>query len=286
MAWGSQIRSYVMQPYTMVKDHRTNTEVGDINRVLDGDLDPFVRAELLRRAGRRRRRRELGRDAGADRAGAGRGRRHRRHHVGVGRARRRRRACADRSEGSPASIAGLRVAEAVFRTVDPALRWHPRVDDGLVPRVGARGRGRRAGAVAADRRADRAELPPAAVGRGDADGALRRRGRRHGRADPRHAQDDAGPARAGEGRRSSPAAATNHRVGLYDAILVKENHAALAGGVGEATRLALAAAARARRAGRGRVRDARRGARRARGRASTGSCSTTCRSTSCARASS
>jgi peptide chain release factor 2 len=40
-----------MQPYTMVKDHRTNTEVGDINRVLDGDLDPFVRAELLRRAG-------------------------------------------------------------------------------------------------------------------------------------------------------------------------------------------------------------------------------------------
>jgi len=51
VAWGSQIRSYVMQPYTMVKDHRTNTEVGDINRVLDGDLDPFVRAELLRRAG-------------------------------------------------------------------------------------------------------------------------------------------------------------------------------------------------------------------------------------------
>src|SRR3954451_9824662 len=51
VAWGSQIPSYVMQPYTMVKDHRTNTEVGDINRVLDGDLDPFVRAELLRRAG-------------------------------------------------------------------------------------------------------------------------------------------------------------------------------------------------------------------------------------------
>jgi peptide chain release factor 2 len=50
-SWGSQIRSYVMQPYTMVKDHRTNTEVGDIARVLDGDLDPFVRAELLRRAG-------------------------------------------------------------------------------------------------------------------------------------------------------------------------------------------------------------------------------------------
>jgi peptide chain release factor 2 len=51
VGWGSQIRSYVMQPYTMVKDHRTNYEVGDVNRVLDGDLDGFVRAELLRRAG-------------------------------------------------------------------------------------------------------------------------------------------------------------------------------------------------------------------------------------------
>ncbi|MFL5827384.1 MAG: peptide chain release factor 2 [Thermoleophilaceae bacterium] len=51
VAWGSQIRSYVLQPYTMVKDHRTGVEVGDVQRVLDGDLDPFVRAELLRRAG-------------------------------------------------------------------------------------------------------------------------------------------------------------------------------------------------------------------------------------------
>jgi peptide chain release factor 2 len=51
VTWGSQIRSYVMQPYTMVKDHRTGHEVGDVQRVLDGDLDGFVRAELLRRAG-------------------------------------------------------------------------------------------------------------------------------------------------------------------------------------------------------------------------------------------
>jgi peptide chain release factor 2 len=51
VAWGSQIRSYVLQPYTLVKDHRTGVEVGDVGRVLDGDLDGFVRAELLRRSG-------------------------------------------------------------------------------------------------------------------------------------------------------------------------------------------------------------------------------------------
>src|SRR3954453_1427723 len=49
--FGSQIRSYVLHPYTMVKSPRTSFEVGDAQRVLDGDLDGFVRAELLRRAG-------------------------------------------------------------------------------------------------------------------------------------------------------------------------------------------------------------------------------------------
>jgi peptide chain release factor 2 len=48
--FGSQIRSYVLHPYTMVKDHRTDFEIGDINRVLDGDLDGFVRAYLLKAA--------------------------------------------------------------------------------------------------------------------------------------------------------------------------------------------------------------------------------------------
>ncbi len=49
--FGSQIRSYVLHPYTMVKDHRTAFEMGDAARVLDGDLDGFVRAYLLANAG-------------------------------------------------------------------------------------------------------------------------------------------------------------------------------------------------------------------------------------------
>jgi peptide chain release factor 2 len=50
--FGSQIRSYVLHPYTMVKDHRTEHEMGDANRVLEGDLDGFVRAYLLRNVSR------------------------------------------------------------------------------------------------------------------------------------------------------------------------------------------------------------------------------------------
>ncbi len=50
VAWGSQIRSYVLHPYTMVKDHRTEHEVGDVGRVLDGDLDGFIRDYLNKTA--------------------------------------------------------------------------------------------------------------------------------------------------------------------------------------------------------------------------------------------
>jgi peptide chain release factor 2 len=48
IAFGSQIRSYVFQPYTMVNDHRTELKVTDVHRVMDGDLDPFIEAFLKR----------------------------------------------------------------------------------------------------------------------------------------------------------------------------------------------------------------------------------------------
>jgi peptide chain release factor 2 len=52
IAWGNQIRSYVFQPYTMVKDHRLNLETGNVQAVMDGDLDSFIDAALLRGLGR------------------------------------------------------------------------------------------------------------------------------------------------------------------------------------------------------------------------------------------
>ena len=50
IAFGSQIRSYVLQPYQMVKDHRTKVQVGDVTRVLDGDVDGFIKTYLMKKA--------------------------------------------------------------------------------------------------------------------------------------------------------------------------------------------------------------------------------------------
>jgi peptide chain release factor 2 len=50
IAFGSQIRNYVMQPYQMVKDLRTREQTGDVNRVLDGDIDQFIKAYLMKKA--------------------------------------------------------------------------------------------------------------------------------------------------------------------------------------------------------------------------------------------
>jgi peptide chain release factor 2 len=50
IGFGSQIRSYVLHPYQLVKDHRTKEQVGDVNRVLDGDIDVFIKSYLMKKS--------------------------------------------------------------------------------------------------------------------------------------------------------------------------------------------------------------------------------------------
>lgn len=52
IAWGSQIRSYILQPYQMIKDHRIDLSIGNVNDVLDGNIDPFIEGVLLARGGK------------------------------------------------------------------------------------------------------------------------------------------------------------------------------------------------------------------------------------------
>ena len=53
IAWGNQIRSYVLHPYRMIKDLRTRVEIGDVERVLDGDIDEFIKSSLLQKKGKK-----------------------------------------------------------------------------------------------------------------------------------------------------------------------------------------------------------------------------------------
>jgi nicotinate-nucleotide pyrophosphorylase (carboxylating) len=145
------------------------------------------------------------------------------------------------TQKAPGVIAGLDVAAAVFARVDPELRFEPRTDEGVW---------RDGGLVAEVEGPSRSILTGERV-------ALNFLQRLSGVATltARYVQAVEGtPARILDTRKTTPGlrelekravvtgGGVNHRVGLYDAILVKENHAAMAGGVGEATRRALAAA--------------------------------------------
>jgi len=50
IGFGSQIRSYVLHPYQLAKDHRTKESIGDVTRVLDGDIDPFIKSYLMKKS--------------------------------------------------------------------------------------------------------------------------------------------------------------------------------------------------------------------------------------------
>src|SRR3954466_15040464 len=147
------------------------------------------------------------------------------------------------TQKAPGVIAGLRVAEAVFHRVDPTLRRHAHVEEGVWRSEG--------GLVAEVAGASPSILTAERV-------ALNFLQRLSGVATltARYVREVEGTgARILDTRKTTPGlrelekravaagGGTNHRIGLFDAILVKENHSALAGGVGEATRRALAAAA-------------------------------------------
>src|SRR3954470_936313 len=138
----------------------------------------------------------------------------------------------------PGVAFGLRAAEAVFRTVDPALRWHPRVDDGSYRESGlvAEGAGPARSLLTGERTALNFLQRLSGVATLTARYVAAVAGTGATILDTRKTTPGM---RVLEKQAVLAGGGTNHRTGLYDAILVKENHAALAGGVGEATRMAL-----------------------------------------------
>ena len=182
--FGSQIRSYVLHPYTMVKDHRTGDEMGDVQRVLDGDLDGFVRAYLLARP---KRTASDGRPAAAA-ADTGapalvvRARWPRTSASGDvttrgDRARAGARARASIVQKAPGVIYGLAAAERAFTLLDEDAARRAARRGGCLARAWGRGpRGQRERPRAAHRRAHRAELPRPPLGHRH-DGSARGRAR-------------------------------------------------------------------------------------------------------------
>lgn len=139
---------------------------------------------------------------------------------------------------TPGVLAGLDVAEAVFRRVDPELRWHAHVAEGewRAPALAAEVAGRAASVLAGER------VALNFLGRLSGIATLTARYVRAVEGTGVRILDTRKTTpglRALEKRAVAMGGGGNHRAGLFDAVLVKENHAALAGGVGEAARLAL-----------------------------------------------
>ncbi len=253
--FGSQIRSYVLHPYTMVKDHRTGHEMGDVQRVLDGDLDGFVRA-VPARVGRAR---GLARAAHAWRAQGSRAviadeqlaelvARALAEDVGSGDVTTNATVAADArarasiTQKAPGAIFGLRVASAVFAALDPRVRIDEQVAEGVWREDG--------GAVLSVDGSARALLTGertalnflahlSGVATMSARAARAVQGTRCRVLDTRKTTPGL---RALEKAAVAAGGASNHRAGLYDAILIKENHIAAAGGIAAAVERARAAA--------------------------------------------